>query len=1082
MGKYFFWLINLILNRSEKLKPFGRELELLPFLIRFEMVQILQNIPKLMPCDLLSLVQHKLIDKINDLKDFEKEIELILYQILQENRDIFVPEIVEIDNGEHMFIKLDKPINVFIRNNVNENLKTIFVHPSEKASFLISWLKNIYGEDFKDLRTKFGKSLSLYKDLTLTELGIQQNTELDLKIEILNGGGRNSSRFAKKKEDWKEITSENENFEKYETFPITTYGSQKSLNYLSEKKWFSFQTFLFWKDCAAKGLTRNLHVTKLFFFKQKLPICLGEKDLKILKEKFDNDAISVSTFVDDNRNQNQSNFEKNTLNGVVHHLMTFFYDYQKDCDLIQFFDQIFENLHKKNPEIMKKAGIPHGKFFNFSVTAFNSMVEIFDAVRNDFEKNDRQKRDLFHKALIFILFSNQNQISNEELKEFFHVSHFLINIARDHIKKFKNGEIKHFDREFEQKRKFLIETDKLIIQFWENRTRECEGKKTATKIISKTEKLVEPLRYIPGTILEFYTKFCQDPEFGGECKNSKNEFQIPKITYFLKFRPHYVRTFSSTESGFCSDCLEMFEQMKVLQNILKKHCDCKSLTCENFTHEDECTWDHNKNDVCHECSSCVCDDCHSCETQNFPLRISEMMKILSCVVYTRAGRPYPNWDCVKNKCQKCKLKTKEDLIKMFCPKALEKINMDAKITTRLFANKKIENKTKKNKKAKFYEVKKLLAKTMTIDNFLENLLEKLLGITARGNKTKRKGFIWHWHTSHWQRYQYNQFVKNMMIQKYAKNVLFFVMDWAGSYIIKDGTQLSSEQYFACEKCQILGIVKYSSVDQNFEGCANFFLSDQDVDKKPQNSVADLLKLVRLHKEKNNDVDVLHVFSDGSTAEFLNKKMFFGMKKIAKQNKLTICWHFFGAKHGKNICDSEFSRVKTKLDRKVQETKYTKNELRFDNAEQICKFCDDNLTSEFWPTGGTQVTERNFHLRTQKDQAKNFFDGFSRVNETKEHRCLMWDKKGNCYRKKGSCSCENCVNDPINQNCLVFSTLAGKFVKYEKGKRGQKRKKSKKVPKKLDLRTKKKSPRKPRKKKKCLRKPSKKKKGSKKSKK
>ena len=84
-------------------------------------------------------------------------------------------------------------------------------------------------------------------------------------------------------------------------------------------------------------------------------------------------------------------------------------------------------------------------------------------------------------------------------------------------------------------------------------------------------------------------------------------------------------------------------------------------------------------------------------------------------------------------------------------------------------------------------------------------------------------------------------------------------------------------------------------------------------------------------------------------------------------------------------------------------------------------------------------ERKFHLREKKDEAKDFLDGFSRVNETKEHRCLIWDKEGICYRKKGSCACENCVNDPMNQNCLEFATLAGNYVKYEK-KTGQKRKK------------------------------------------
>ena len=114
--------------------------------------------------------------------------------------------------------------------------------------------------------------------------------------------------------------------------------------------------------------------------------------------------------------------------------------------------------------------------------------------------------------------------------------------------------------------------------------------------------------------------------------------------------------------------------------------------------------------------------------------------------------------------------------------------------------------------------------------------------------------------------------------------------------------------------------------------------------------------------------------------------------------------------GKNLCDSEFARLKIKLDRefvawlKENEEQFTKN------AAGIHEFCEKKLKE--WSCNGEQVKERKYHLREDNEEE---FEDFVPLKNVKCYRCVMWDQEGNFYRRNNSCSCEACVVRPLNSS-------------------------------------------------------------------
>lgn len=88
------------------------------------------------------------------------------------------------------------------------------------------------------------------------------------------------------------------------------------------------------------------------------------------------------------------------------------------------------------------------------------------------------------------------------------------------------------------------------------------------------------------------------------------------------------------------------------------------------------------------------------------------------------------------------------------------------------------------------------------------------------------------------------------------------------------------------------------------------------DHSPEAIWAHLKPILTNICEKSPEIDTLHVFSDGPTTQYRQKKNFFLFNTITKDFGLTGTWNFFEAAHGKGAPDGVGGVIKRLLDSKV----------------------------------------------------------------------------------------------------------------------------------------------------------------------
>ena len=77
-------------------------------------------------------------------------------------------------------------------------------------------------------------------------------------------------------------------------------------------------------------------------------------------------------------------------------------------------------------------------------------------------------------------------------------------------------------------------------------------------------------------------------------------------------RPWYVRPISTTQmTGFCGKCTAGEYFLRAFHYLLSTNCNCRSQTCPQFEHHNECEFfETGVEDGGCECE-CDCDDCES---------------------------------------------------------------------------------------------------------------------------------------------------------------------------------------------------------------------------------------------------------------------------------------------------------------------------------------------------------------------------------------------------------------------------------------------------------------------------------------
>ena len=454
--------------------------------------------------------------------------------------------------------------------------------------------------------------------------------------------------------------------------------------------------------------------------------------------------------------------------------------------------------------------------------------------------------------------------------------------------------------------------------------------------------------------------------------------------------------------------------IKTVVQLLKKHCLCGTEDCSTYKHDPNCEGFQNADGSCAQCSHCICQNCESCNVRKLSgTHLADFMKLLNCNDRTIGSIQYPKIECLINpkkcSCTKCKLPNLNSLLQKLCPSFdLSNIDANAEVKTKKWATEFVPTETG------VFKIHVLKSQTVNALEFLNEFYKDL---------TKKFGFVWHFHCEHLQRNNYNTMIEKFQNGTFGDNVMMLTLDYAFDWTIKNSRKLSAKEFFGKKKCQILSIVEYSNFFGKYTGISNFILSDQNINKKALNSIADLKKRIVNAQKKNPSLQVIHLFSDGAWNEFLNCNIFGNLGALARELQVTIVWNYFCAHHGKQICDSEIARLKVILDRKFIDTD-EQEYPRF--AHGIHKFCVNELNT--WQCKGKQITGRKYFLKTEN--CDEYDKIFRTAKDTSWFRCCMWDRDGTFYRKYHSCTCDTCVTNPLFASDCAMKSLTGTWKTYQ----------------------------------------------------
>ena len=1007
------------------------------FAIRAKVFEVVYDVRRETSEIKLSELLHEVSFLFFDTLD-QKQINEVFYSYLKEqegrlfltsHKSVLIgPRSMEHEPSQ-TYISPAEPMNLFVKCDDGKNqTKTLQLFPFETIAdlfFLCCDEKYISSDDNIMFR---GKSLLDPKchHLSLIEMGLSEGSHLWVRSNRLKAGVRRpkrtheemsgdvlstTSRFPKRIRKQVEFYQPGDNnlSENIEppipsyTFPITFHQNRstdaESFSYLNETEFYEFQCLLYW-DIVYKfeslNKLRSPSATHMTFLKKKV---LTLQQVRDLKNDWMAEKIHHTLYFCDMRA-----YSEVPISNLFDFASTFVLLMRQysELNVYEFFDQIWSDFDSKNNiySSHKCLGLDFkGLNLNFIVQSVFSIQKCIKAM-NERLGSTKEHARFVSSVLSSMMLDNPAAagLTDAQMAHLMNTTRHFISRARETVNEFQNQTVDNFDRDYADREYFTQESKKLMLDWWLKETIPAGGTITVQKRTKKgeTPKPI-PVRYLPCTVSEFYQRFKAHEEFGQRIKRkSDNKFVLPSFSTFRRYRPFHVKFLGKYRTGFCSTCMQFDEYLKTFRKLVDDNCICKSTRCINFTHKEGCS--HFLEKFCDNgyCEECYCDPCQNCNSTSISKsqRFKPFMDMTTCTKYfnmENSARNFPNLKCMHRECTHCDFEFDEEFWKKFCNSScFTAMDQNKMVETKVWAKKKVSTESDKDD----YEVDMLVNEEMTTAEFLEKFDEFL---------NKKYGFIWHYTTRHNQRIHYNKMIRNIQKGEYGDEAMMFVVDYAGDWKMRLGPKESSSQFFKTKKCRILGLIEFSwtqctGADSN----SSFVFTEPSVPKTASVSIKFLKQRISAYKQKNPNLRVIHIWSDGSCKEFLNRKMFSNFGEQLPEG-MTVVWHFFCNMHGKNICDSEFSGLKSKLDRVVKE-----RGEGFQEVEDVYNFCQENLNSTKWKRQDGGLKSRTFFY--QKLPVTNFSTDCEPFEDVKLFRNVMWQKKKRIikfYRRNTSCSCRKC---------------------------------------------------------------------------
>ena len=149
------------------------------------------------------------------------------------------------------------------------------------------------------------------------------------------------------------------------------------------------------------------------------------------------------------------------------------------------------------------------------------------------------------------------------------------------------------------------------------------------------------------------------------------------------------------------------------------------------------------------------------------------------------------------------------------------------------------------------------------------------------------------------------------------------------------------------------------------------------------------------------VSVLYIFSDGCCRQYKSRYTFKHLSDLQTRHpSVRLTRHFFGAGHGKSLCDFSGGVVKNAAIRGVASGVCT-----IQRAQDMFNFCTEKMVTSM--TCPHVSSEPSFQLLSSDDIARGPHDALGAVKETQSIHSLLFDN-GKTRARDMSCFCNTCL--------------------------------------------------------------------------
>lgn len=215
-------------------------------------------------------------------------------------------------------------------------------------------------------------------------------------------------------------------------------------------------------------------------------------------------------------------------------------------------------------------------------------------------------------------------------------------------------------------------------------------------------------------------------------------------------------------------------------------------------------------------------------------------------------------------------------------------------------------------------------------------------------------------------------------EKLANNEFIVISDFAENYtfVVQDEIQA---YHWANDQCTIHPFSIYFKNENNELQTISLVVVAESLAHNYVSVYLLKMKLFEFLRSKFDSIDKVMFFSDGAASQYKNKKNFYNLSTIEREQKCKVEWHFFATYHGKGPCDALGGTLKRMATKVSLQRPYTDQILNVQNLFE-------------WIQGKEIAT--NTVLCTQKEhdamerRLQNKYKNVKTVTGTQKFHCFI----------------------------------------------------------------------------------------------